>query len=449
MSSGLALGIDIGTTTTAASVIDSTRKPLAHAGVTHKAGLPAGAADIAEQDPNRIFESVRIAVTSLPADLRRRVRSIGVTGQMHGCLFLDKTNLPLSPLITWQDNRANRDGFLARLNESANLNLSAGFAFATVAYLLAQNQLPPDTTQLATIPDYITARLTASKNIKTDPTLAHSMGLFDLQSICWDKPAFERANIPLSLAPQIAHCSTPIGALCPDVAKSLQLPPGIGVTVALGDNQASILALTTDPDAELYLIMGTGAQLSALTEPDFTPPARDAHKPYEYRPFPGGRYIFTTASVAGGCAWAWLPETITAILKDLNIAAPAEDDLYRKLNALADPSGDIAPLTFTPTFTGRRHSPDVKASIENITATNFTLSNLTTALAEGIITELKINFPEHILKQKTRLIAAGNTIQQNSKLQTAAKKILNLPLTIGQIREPGDTGAAINSLITL
>jgi sugar (pentulose or hexulose) kinase len=45
-------------------------------------------------------------VESLPVELRRQVRAIGVTGQMHGVLWADCSGQPLTPYVTWQDARA-------------------------------------------------------------------------------------------------------------------------------------------------------------------------------------------------------------------------------------------------------------------------------------------------------------------------------------------------------
>ena len=72
--------------------------------------------------------------------------------------------------------------------------------------------------------------------------------------------------------------------------EKLDIPSGIPVTAALGDNQASLLATLGQPERELALTLGTGGQVSAVLdsrEPGFLA-GRSAT--FEIRPYPGKRY---------------------------------------------------------------------------------------------------------------------------------------------------------------
>src|SRR4030042_938531 len=98
------LGVDIGTSKVAAVIADGSGALAAVASADHHAGLSAPAGR-AEQDPEVLLNAAWRAVRELPADLRRQVRAVGLTGQMHGVQLLDSTGRSVSPLVTWQDQR--------------------------------------------------------------------------------------------------------------------------------------------------------------------------------------------------------------------------------------------------------------------------------------------------------------------------------------------------------
>jgi len=129
------LGIDIGTTKTAVVLTDFDRQVHAVASRAHDAGRP-GETGCAEQDVGRHVETVRQLVRELPAVMRTRVRAIGLTGQMHGVLVFDGTGAPLTPLVTWQDQRClSEPQFLANLNARTGYALRSGYGCATLCWL--------------------------------------------------------------------------------------------------------------------------------------------------------------------------------------------------------------------------------------------------------------------------------------------------------------------------
>ena len=74
----------------------------------------------------------------------------------------------------------------------------------------------------------------------------------------------------------------------------------IPVTVAIGDNQASFLGAAGSENNTLLVNMGTGGQISVLTDQYFETEGIEA------RPFLGGKYLLVGASLCGGKAYALL-----------------------------------------------------------------------------------------------------------------------------------------------
>ena len=104
------LGIDIGTSKTAAVITDGD-KLLASASRVHLAERDSAPGQL-EQGVKGLLRSAHQVVQDLPAEARQLVRAVGVTGQMHGVTVLDAGGDPLTPLIAWQDERCD-PAFLA------------------------------------------------------------------------------------------------------------------------------------------------------------------------------------------------------------------------------------------------------------------------------------------------------------------------------------------------
>jgi len=430
------LGLDIGTSKIAAVLVDDESSVRAVVSQPHAARFPVPDGR-AEQDVTVLEEAAWRCARELPAELRRQVRAVGLTGQMHGVLLVDAAGQAISPLITWQDGRCD-EAFLRELREKTGYRLSSGFGCATLAWLREHNELPPTAAGACTIHDYLTARLCGLPHPVTDPTDAASWGLFDLRALEWDFTAVARADIARRLLPEVRPSGSLAGHVVPEMAERLGIPAGIPIAVALGDHQASLLATLREPERELALTLGTGGQLSAVM-----PSLGTAGETWEYRPYPGRRYLVTAASLCGGAAWAWLAEAVQAWLRDLSLPYLADDPLYEKLNEVGLAATDE--LTVHPAFLGERHDSTLRGRIEGIDLRNFTLGPLARGLARGILTNLRDMLPAAAYAGRTRLLGSGNALRRNPLLQRLAEEVFDLPLVLTEGREEAATGAAVLS----
>ncbi|MBC7853226.1 MAG: xylulokinase, partial [Pirellulaceae bacterium] len=100
------LGIDVGTSGTKTLVMDAAGKILAEA--TQNYPLHSPKPLWTEQDPEDWWQAtvatVRVVVKK--AKLKAAdVKAIGLSGQMHGSVFLDKKNQVIRPALLWNDQR--------------------------------------------------------------------------------------------------------------------------------------------------------------------------------------------------------------------------------------------------------------------------------------------------------------------------------------------------------
>ncbi len=103
------LGIDVGTGGTRAVLIDRAGKVLASHSADH---APIASAHIgwAEQDPEDWWRAAQEAILGALKDAAgaghgNKVEAVGLTGQMHGCVMLDRDGGVLRPALIWCDQR--------------------------------------------------------------------------------------------------------------------------------------------------------------------------------------------------------------------------------------------------------------------------------------------------------------------------------------------------------
>jgi sedoheptulokinase len=362
---------------------------------------------------------------------------------MHGVVLLDEAGDAVSPLVTWQDGRCSEKGFLDDLASRSGYALSTGFGGATLAWLARHGAMPARAASAGTIHDVAVARLCGQARPVTDPTDAASWGLFDLRKLAWEADAAAAAGIPPGLLPEVRPCGSLAGNLSPAMAGSLGLPAGIPVAVAIGDNQASLLATLHEPEAELALTLGTGAQVSAVLASgaaiDWAAPAPT----FEYRPYPGGRYAVVAASLCGGAAWAWLADATDAWTRALGLYPLPRNRIFERLNELG--LAATGAVTVRPHFLGERHDPRLRGSIEGLDLSGLDLGRLARGLAQGILGNLREMLPPWALGGRARIVGSGNALRRNPLLQRTAEETFGLPLQLTEGREEAALGAAILS----
>ncbi|HUW82628.1 MAG TPA: FGGY family carbohydrate kinase [Phycisphaerae bacterium] len=436
------LGIDIGTTKIAAAVIDAAGRVHACVSRPHQADMqsPAGRS---EQDPVALLAVARACVLELPGDLRAAVRAVGVTGQMHGIVLLDAAGQPVSPLVTWQDQRCLEGDFLSRVAHCTGHVLRTGFGLATLAWLVEHGNVPPVAKSCATIGNLLAAHLCGLSRSMIDPTDAAAWGLFDLATMGWDGRAVESVGIDIRMLPDLTPCGAAAGDVTGKSAKQWRLPAGTPVAVGIGDNQASLLATLDDCEHQLALTIGTGAQVSAVMPKGFHPSRPAADSPYEHRPYPGERLAIVAASLSGGVAWAWLARTVLRWQQDLGQPAIDGSAVYARLNELGAQADDG--LLFEPLFAGERHAPTRRATISSIDLDNFGLGSVARALARGIVRNLKSMLPPEAFAERREVVGSGNALRRNSLLAQMVTEEFELPLRLRSDREEAAVGAALNA----
>lgn len=424
------LGLDIGTTSISAVVLGPGNRVLATRTVQNQSFLP-GESWERIQDPELLRSTAWDLVTQL-LESHPDIAALGLTGQMHGIVYLDIEGNCVSPLYTWQDGRGDlphpQGGTWASyMRTLTGYPMATGYGLTTHYYNTCNGLVPPTAVTFCTIMDYL-AMVFAGKTVPTiHPTDAASLGLYQKELGVFDRQALEKLGLDDGMLPQIA--TQPClgrGGL------------GIPVYTAIGDSQAAFLGAGGGRRDMLLINVGTGSQI-CLYSP--TPLETDT---LEARPFPDGGWMLTGASLCGGRSFAMLERFFS---QTVQMVTGREESAYPGMMALlaAMPQPEDIPLAQT-TFQGTRQNPGLRGGFQQVCQNNFTPLHLMYSVMNGMARELYDMYAGYLEKGGTApgvLLGSGNGLRRNPRLQKIMETTFGAPLELSPSTEEAACGAAI------
>ena len=129
------------------------------------------------QNPDVIMETVYSVMAELDMT---DAGAIGFSGQMHGIVYTDANGKAVSPLYTWQDERAAAE-YENGKSYAQTLGCFAGYGLATDFYNEKNGLVPENAVSLCTIADYAAMQLCGLKKPLVHITNAASLGCLILQ----------------------------------------------------------------------------------------------------------------------------------------------------------------------------------------------------------------------------------------------------------------------------
>ena len=429
----LSLGIDIGTTTISFAIVNlSTNRTVEIYNIKNGSQKSGSNEVFSLQDPNIIFDKIAKLLSNI-INFYPAIRSIGITGQMHGILYLDSEGNAISDFITWQDKRADiitnaNQSYCQQMIEITGHTMFSGFGFATHYYNSLNSLVPHGTYTMCNIADYVAMRLCNATGVQQiHASTAASFGLYDIQINAFNRDAIDKLNMEKLQFPQIVNDFSIIGSY-----------KGILVAIPIGDNQASFFGSVDHGTDCILLNIGTGSQISTEIS--------SLHGDFdglEVRPLNRNKYILCGCALGGGASYS----VLESFFRSFNMTANGnEEPLYKVVNALAEKAYDqkIEPLYVNALLYGKRGEENATGSITGITSKNFTPEALALGFVFGICRELYDYFADKV-KEKKYVIASGNAVQKNPVFRRVISDMFGIPVKICTSREEAAVGAALFS----
>lgn len=431
------IGIDIGTTSISGVIYDFLSRKTESLNVENESGIAVGNSWEKIQDPQWIVTCV-IQIIKKFESKYKDIKGIGITGQMHGIVYVDNDGEAVSPLYTWQDNRGNlilnnNITYAEFLTDYSGYNLSTGYGLVTHFYNIKNAILPKAAVKLCTIMDYTVMRLTGRKEPLMDYTNAAGLGFFDTREKKFDLSSLNSIGIDTSILPEISESAALEG----------HYNSNIPVYAAIGDNQAGFIGSVRDRKRSIHVTVGTSSQLSIFSKEFFQVNSLDT------RPFPGGGYILVGAALSGGQSLSVLQSFFDSVIKLSGSNTTDVADFYEMINAIDYSKSDPAGLAVTTLFNGSRSNPFGRGSISNISTTNFTARDLILGFMRGICNEIYdfySKMPCELKNDKHIIIGSGNAIKKNNLLCRVLEDTFNFRVVKSEHDEDAAFGACITAV---
>ena len=264
------LGADIGTSGTKTVLFDVNGTVIASATEEYPLYQPQNG--YAEQQPEDWANAV---LNTMAAVLKKSgvnkddVKGIGLSGQMHGLVMLDKDNAVIRPAIIWCDQRTEQE--CAEITEKVGaerlIEITANPAltgFTASKILWVRNHEPENYAKCAHIllpKDYIRFILTGV--YATEVSDASGMQLLDIPKRCWSDEVLEKLGIDKSLLGKVYESPEITGTLTAEAAAKPGLAEGTPVVGGAGDNAAAAIGTGVASDGKAFTTIGTSGVVFA------------------------------------------------------------------------------------------------------------------------------------------------------------------------------------------
>ncbi len=395
---GYLLGIDIGTTSTRAILVDPATGDVV-AGATEEYPLYTPQPQWAEQDPADWWRATCGAVRAVIAKAGARpedVQGVGLSGQMHGVVLLDKGDQVLRSSIIWCDQRsqAQCDWITDRVGAERLIELTSNPAltgFSAPKLLWVRDNQPDIYAKARTFllpKDFIRFKLTGEK--ATEVSDASGTLLLDVTHRRWSREMLEALDVDPSLLPQVYESPEVSGRVTAEAAALTGLKAGTPVVGGGGDQAAGGVGNGIVRSGILSCTVGSsGVVFAYMSEPRRDPRGR-VHT--FCHAVPGAWHVMGVTQGAG-LSLRWFRDQFGGLERVL--AANLGADPYEILieEARRSPVG-CEGLIFLPYLMGERTphlDADAKGVFFGLTA-RHTRNDVIRAILEGVAYSLRDSF---------------------------------------------------------
>ena len=352
------LGIDTGTSGTKTCVCDEDGVVLATAMAEHPISSPKPG--WSEQNPRDWWAATIAATRAVMRKAKLKpaeIGGIGLSGQMHGSVFLADGFEPLRPAILWNDQRTveqcaeieSKAGGRAKLIELVANPALTGFTAPKILWVRQHEPRVYAKAKHVLLPkDYIRLRLTGG--YATEVSDASGTLLLDVKNRRWSDELLSKLQIDSTLMPAVLESPEVSGAVTAAAAKELGLAAGTPVVGGAGDQAAGAVGNGIVMAGIVSATLGTSGVVFAHSEEPALDPLGRVHT--MCHAVPGKWCVFGCMLSAGG-SFQWFRNTLGGA--EVQAARRTRRDPYELLveEAAGAPPGSEG-LFFLPYLTGER-----------------------------------------------------------------------------------------------
>lgn len=383
------LGIDIGTTSTKAVLFNENGDVIQ----VENIGYPLFTPDIstAEQDPEEIFLAVLQAISNIMKHGDKQASFISFSSAMHSVIAMDENDQPLTPVITWADNRSEAWAHTIKneLNghvvyKRTGTPIHPMSPLCKIAWIVNEfPEIAAKTKKYIGIKEFIYKRFFDQYVI--DYSIASCMGMMNLEKLDWDEEALKIAGITNEQLSELVPTTKIFSNCNPELAKQIGINPQTPFVIGASDGVLSNLGVNAIGKGEIAVTIGTSGAIRTIID---KPQTDEKGRIFCYA-LTEKHWVIGGPVNNGGMVLRWIRDELAA--SEVETAKRLGVEPYEVLTKIAErvrPGSDG--LLFHPYLAGERAplwNPDVRGSFFGLTLSHKKEHMIRAAL-EGVIYNL-------------------------------------------------------------
>jgi xylulokinase len=363
--------------------------------VTVEYGTEYSNGNWAEQNPDDWWNAVCLSSRKLLKGLDpKEIASVCFSGQMMGCLPIDRKGRALRSHLLYCDQRSTdqeevlkqRVG-MEEVYRITGHRASASYGITKLMWIRDhQPGVFRETWKMVNAKDFMNYRLTG--RVVTEYNDASGTNAFDLSTLTWSDRILDAVDIPMEMMPEAVKSTQVIGEITREAAEATGLAAGTPVVAGAGDGGCATVGAGSVRPGTAYNYLGSSSWISTTSlKPILDPDMRTftwAH------PVPGYMQPCGTMQTAGS-SYTWLKNEIARI--ETREAVESGDSVYQRIDQLIESSPPGARgVLFLPYMLGERSprwNPEAKGAFLNLNL-ETKREDLFRSVLEGITMNLEI-----------------------------------------------------------
>ncbi len=436
---GLLMGIDLGTSSVKALLMDEAGRVLGVSSAEYPILIPSRAPRSRILTPGGRPRRWPFGKPSTKSgEPAARIKGIGFSGQMHGMVPLDSAGDVVRPAIIWCDQRSRPqvDWIYEAVGKSRMdrivLNpLYPGFLLTSLAWM--RDQEPTLYRRLASVllpKDYLRYRLTGT--IGTEESDASSTLAFDVSQRRWAPELIQDLGFDPACFPPCARSTDVVGTVGAAASADTGLVVGTPVIAGGSDQPMQAVGNGLVAPGSISVTIGTGGQIYSVSDQAVYNPRLNTHTFCNVVP---DRWYVMAATLSAGLSLSWFRESV---LRE------------KSFETLSSEAAEIPPgsegLLFLPYLAGERTphlDPDARAVFFGLTL-KHNRAHMARAVMEGVALSMRDCYDVlcALGVRVDRIIGSGGGARSALWMQILAD-VLGRPIHTTQTSEQASFGAAV------
>jgi len=403
----------------------------------------------AEQSPADYWECV-CKTTKLilgevsPSD----IVAVSFSGQMMGCICVDKTGNPLRPSIIWADQRSSNQSEKISRSISAkdffNITGHRNSASYGIQKLMWVKDNEPEVYskmyKMLNCKDYIVYKLTGV--FAGEYTDAASTAALDIKNLKWSEDILRAAEVDFDIMPELHESTYIAGGVTKEASEACGLLAGTPVVMGGGDGCCAAAGAGSISPGNAYCCLGSSSWVSyTAKEPLFD----DEMLIFNWPSMEKGLVNPCGTMQAAGVSYGWMRDNICKYENE--IAKNSDKSVYELINEQIDEAeAGSNGLLFLPYIMGERSprwNPNARGAFIGL-KTEHTRKELLRSVMEGITLNLMVILSVFRKSQDiTEMLLIGGGAKSHVWMQIMADCFGVNILRPNYIEEATSMGAAI------